>query len=324
MTRTVAALILCAGICTATAPVMAAEGGSGPFLLGSHDFMAGIVPPPGTYILTDFVWTSGTAPELLVGGVVTTRPSARAFITKLNATQVFKGGLLGGRLGLNVNIPWASARLETGVLVNGQEFGPFADSQKGFGDLVITPILGWDHGLWHTSASLSVYLPTGEFSPSIVRPRLGQIDILSISKNRLAVDPTVSLTRFDPKSGFELGTSLGITFSARNPATDYQTAPELHFEATVAQHLPNGLALGAMGYVYQQLGDDSGSGADNMRAELGIDSLKARVFGVGPIASYSFKAGSQPLSLKAKYFHEFGAKRRLQSNVVWLTLGANF
>lgn len=317
-------VLLAAGLCSLPVAATATEGGSGAFLLGSHDFMAGIVPPPGTYFLVDSLWMNGTAPELLVGGVVTTQPAADAFITKLNVTQVFKGSVLGGRAGLNINIPWASARLETNVLVSGQEYGPLSDSQKGMGDIVLTPILGWDNGLWHTSTSLSFYLPTGEFSESIVRPRLGIIDILSISKNRLAIDTTTSLTHFNPKSGFEVGGSIGVTFSARNAYTDYQTAPEAHAEMTVAQHLPGGWALGVMGYAYQQLGDDSGTGADNLRQELGIDSLKARVFGIGPIASYSFKAGALPLSIKAKYYHEFGAKRRLESSVLWLTLGATF
>jgi hypothetical protein len=49
-------------------------------------------------------------------------------------------------------------------------------------------------------------------------------------------------------------------------ATDYQTAPEFQVEAAAMQHLPSGLALGLSGYAYQQLGNDSGSGAEAIQA----------------------------------------------------------
>jgi hypothetical protein len=108
-----------------------------------------------------------------------------------------------------------------------------------------------------------------------------------------------------------------VTFSTINTATDYQTAPELHFEATVAQHLPSGFTFAATGYAYQQLGNDSGDGAQNFQDALGAESLQARVFGFGPVLSYSTKIGGTSVSMKAKYIHEFGAKRRVESDVIW-------
>ena len=94
---------------------------------------------------------------------------------------------------------------------------------------------------------------------------------------------------------------------------------ELHFEGTIAQHLSNGLVLAATGYAYQQLANDSGQGAENMQNALGAESLQARVFGVGPLIGYSTKVGDFNVSMKLKYIYEFGAKRRLESNVVWET-----
>ena len=78
--------------------------------------------------------------------------------------------------------------------------------------------------------------------------------MLSIGKNKLAVDPTLSASYFNPKSGLEISSSLGVTFNANNDATDYKTPDELHFENTLAHHFKNDLTLGVIGYYYQQLG----------------------------------------------------------------------
>lgn len=90
------------------------------------------------------------------------------------------------------------------------------------------------------------------------------------------------------------------------------------------QHLPNGLALGLAGYAYQQLGDDSGDGAEAIRDLAGAESLEAQVFGLGPLVTWSTKVRNVPLSLKAKYTSEFDAKRRFESDVFWFTAGLTF
>jgi hypothetical protein len=90
------------------------------------------------------------------------------------------------------------------------------------------------------------------------------------------------------------------------------------------RHLPTKFALGFTGYAYQQLGDDSGTGADAIRQLTGATSLEARVFGLGPIVSWSGSVGEVPVSIKAKYMSEFGAKRRFESDKLWLTLGLVF
>ena len=71
-------------------------------------------------------------------------------------------------------------------------------------------------------------------------------------------------------------------------------------------------------------GDDSGDGAESIKAATGQDSLEARVFGAGPIVTYSAKVGDLPLSMKIKYVKEFEARKRFQSDVVWATLTLSF
>jgi hypothetical protein len=132
--------------------------------------------------------------------------------------------------------------------------------------------------------------------------------------------PVFAATWLNPETGLEVSGAASLLFSTYNEATDYQTAPAFQLEAAVVQRLRSGWGFGLTGYTYQQLADDSGDGADLTRRALGADSLRARVSGAGPVIAYSGgKLFGGDLSIKAKYVTEFGAKRRLESDV--FTLG---
>ena len=313
------------GSLTASHAAFAVEGGAGAYLLGSRDLMAGFVPPPGTYLSMDGIYINGSAPVLSIGGQIVTEPDIDAFVFKLNGTQVFDGSVMGGRFALTVNVPVARAKLEAqaDVALLKDTFN-VTDEQFGMADITVTPSLGWSNGHLHSSFGVSFYLPTGQYSTAEVKPGQGVYDVLSTGKNKFAVDPTVSLTYLNPENGFEMSGALGVTISAENEATDYLTAPELHLEMTAAQHLPSGFVLGVTGYGYQQLGNDSGSGAESFQNAVDAKSLQARVFGAGPILQYNTKVGELPVSLEGKFIQEFGAKRRLESQVFWFTAGAAF
>ncbi|MDJ0859614.1 MAG: transporter [Dinoroseobacter sp.] len=306
-------------------PAHTAEGGIETYLLGSRDSFAGILPPSGNYWNNDFVFFSGEAPSFSAGGVVVTGPEIDVFTYKFNFTYVPEVTLGSARVGLNVNLPYVSADGEyTGELTSGFS-GTLQDSgEDAFGDLTVTPLFNWSQGKLNTMLALQFFLPTGSYNTTSVNVGDRTVDALNAGKNRFAFDPTVSMTWFDPTSGWEFTGALGVTISAKNDDTDYQTAPEAHFEGTVMRHLANKWAFGVTGYAYQQLDDDSGAGAEAEKALLGIDSLQARVFGLGPIASWSTTIGDRPVSFKAKYISEFGAKRRFESDKFWFTLGLVF
>lgn len=305
--------------------MLAVEGGIETYLLGSRDSFAGILPPPGNYLNNDFVFFSGQAPSLSAGGITASDPDIDVFTYKLNFTHVFDAKWGAARVGLNINLPFVSADgTYSGELSSGFT-GTLTDSgENNFGDLTVTPLFNWSKGKVHTMLALQFFLPTGHYETTQVDVATQSVDALNASKNRFAFDPTVSTTWFDPDTGWEFSGALGVTISAENNATDYQTAPEAHFEGTVMRHLPNKLGFGVTGYAYQQIGDDSGSGADALRATLGAESLQARVFGLGPIVTWNTKVGEMPVSLKAKYTKEFGAQRRFESDKLWLTLGLTF
>lgn len=298
----------------------AAEGGTETYLLGSRDSMAGALPPPGTYFKTDFQYYSATTGTITAGGIVAVTPSVKTKVSITNITHVTNYQVFGASLGLSVSLPVAYAAIDITGGIPGFLTGRLSDTQFGMGDPVVTPILGWHSEKFHTILSASVFLPLGNYNPAVINVPARTIDVLNIGKNRFAVDPTLSVTYLDPDTGFELSGAAGITFSAMNKTTNYQNAPEFHFEGTIAQHLPGGWVAGLTGYAYHQLGDDSGAGAISTKATIGASSLQAQVYGVGPVLTYSTKIGGRPVSFRTKYIMEFGAKRKFEGDRFWLSM----
>jgi hypothetical protein len=177
----------------------------------------------------------------------------------------------------------------------------------------------------HYSAAFSVFAPTGGYRTASVDVPNRTIDALNTGKNIWSFQPVISATHFNPTTGLEFSGAASLLFSTRNTATDYQNAPALNLEGTVMQHIKSGRAFGATGYAYKQIGDDSGSGAESTKAALGAESLSARVFGLGPVITYSGTSFlGESASFKPKYYKEFEAKRRFESDTLWLNMSMVF
>ena len=261
-----------------SAPAGAVEGGLGAYLLGSRDSLAGIAPPPGTYLTTDFIYIDGNAPTLAIGGVALTDVESSAWLAKINATHSLKGTLWGGRPVVTFTLPIVSGTLDFGGELESGLSGGLSDDRTGLGDLTVTPMLGWSRDDTHWQIGASIFAPTGYYETATVDVPGREVQALSFGKNRWAFMPTAAFTWLDPDTGREISATGSVTFSLENDATDYQTAPEAQMELAALQHLPSGLALGLQGYAYQQLGDDSGAGADAIRDITGAESLQGAGF----------------------------------------------
>lgn len=316
--------LLLAALLLSTGDAMAVEGGTGAYLLGSRDSLAGIVPPPGTYINNDIVHISGEAEGLSVGGRVLTNAENSVLVNKLSITQSFDLSIFGGTPAFNVNIPYAAGELEFDSIIAGSN-RRITDEDQGFGDITLTPLLGWHDGRLHYSAGLSVFLPVGLYNTTTINVPARKVNALSFGKNVVSIQPVGALTYLDTDTGIEVSGAASFVFSLKNDATDYQTAPAFNLELAALQHLPFGLAVGAQGYIYQQLADDSGAGADAFKRQVGAKSLRAGVAGAGPIITYSHKiTDGLSVSGKLKYTHEFNGRRRFESDVIWGTIGISF
>lgn len=299
----------------------AVEGGIGAYFLGTRDSIAGIVPPPGTYLSFSYDHLKGDVSGVSIGGLpIRSDAEVTVNLYRFGATQSFDAEILGGRPALNLTVPILDVGLGFTAVTPPLVGAEIEDTTEGLGDIVVTPMVGWSRGTLHYSAALSIYAPTGSYDTATVDAASRSVDALSNSKNVWSFQPTLAATSLDTSTGLEISGAASLLFSTENDATEYQTAPAVQLEGAVLQHTRSGWAFGATGYHYEQIADDSGAGARTTRDVLGATSLRARVSGAGPIITYSGASlfGGQA-SFKLKYVTEFNAKRRFESDV-W-TLG---
>jgi len=74
---------------------------------------------------------------------------------------------------------------------------------------------------------------------------------------------------------------LGFIYNFKNTATQYQNGVDLHFDWGASQFLTKQVQVGLVGYVYKDIGCDTGSGDR-------VGCFQSQVFGVGPQFGYIF------------------------------------
>jgi hypothetical protein len=123
----------------------------------------------------------------------------------------------------------------------------------GFGDLYPMFTVRWNAGVNNYMTYITGDIPVGAYDPA----RLSNIGI-----GHGAVDGGVGYTYFDPKTGHEISGVLGFTYNTINPDTQYQNGVDMHFDWGASQFLTKQLQIGVVGYVYNEVGCDSGSEGD--------------------------------------------------------------
>lgn len=287
----------------------AAEGGSGVYLLGSRGSLAGIAPPPGTYLLTDYYVYSGDASANIAlpttGGELALGLDADAFVSMTTLLHSTRYKIFGGRLAFGAVVPIvkkdvsATATLDLG---GGAIGGRESDDVLAFGDPLLTAIIGWDSGHWHATFNSLLNLPIGQYSEGA---------LANAGFNRWAYDATFAVTYLDPTVGTEFTFAPGFTFNGANLDTDYRTGTEFHLEVALMQHLSPNFAIGLAGYHYQQVTGDSGTAPQG---------FKGQVTAIGPAINFNFQLGALPVSGKAKFYHEFNVENRTEGNAGFLQL----
>ena len=105
---------------------------------------------------------------------------------------------------------------------------------------------------------------------------------------------------FDPQTGHEFSAVISATYNLINPATQYKNGIDGHLDWGASQFLSASLQVGAVGYVYDQLTGDSGSGAK-------LGPFESRVIGIGPQIGYLFPVAGMQGYVNLKAYGEFDA-----------------
>jgi hypothetical protein len=128
----------------------------------------------------------------------------------------------------------------------------------------------------------------------------------------------VAITYLNPDSGWELSANLGYIYNTENSDTDYQSGEEVHLDFAINRYLSDSIALGVHGFHLEQISGDSGEGAL-------LGNFEAEASGIGPAVLWSTQAAGRPISLIAKWLHEFNADNRIEGDhfIVSIALGFN-
>ncbi len=234
----------------------------------------------------------------------------------LVGTYTFAEPVLGGQASASLMGIYGSNSTSLAGALTGTLTGPLGGSVPfsrfdsidssiiAFGDLYPFFQMKWNAGVNNFTTYITGDIPVGAYDSM----RLANIGI-----GHWAIDAGGGYTYFDPKTGHEASAVLGFTYNFINPSTQYQSGVDMHLDWAMSQFLTKQVQVGIVGYVYQELGCDSGSG-DN------VGCFQSRVIGLGPQFGYLFPIGDKLQGyLNLKAYREFENANRPDGWNLWLT-----
>ena len=178
------------------------------------------------------------------------------------------------------------------------------DSATGFGDLFPQATLRWNAGVHNYMTYITGDVPVGAYDSA----RLSNLGI-----GHGAIDAGGGYTYFNPQTGHELSGVLGFTYNWLNQSTQYQNGVDMHLDWSASQFLTKQFQVGLVGYVYKEIGCDSGSGDR-------VGCFQSQVVGVGPQLGFVIPLSTTTQGyLNIKGYKEFAALDRPDGWNTWVT-----
>lgn len=281
--KTLTAAILLA---TSVGAAQATEGGGGVYPNGNENYLAGALPPPGTYFLTYVSHYEASTLRDNSGNKIPLNFNVQADALALRAVHVTEQQILGGQLLFHAIAPLVNLKVQVGT-ANG--------NTSGLADMVFGTGLGYHASdKLHYVFAVDVTAPTGSYDRN---------NVANLSRNYWNIEPVFALTYVQP-TGFNADVKVMYDFNAVNNATNYRSGQELHADYSAGWALGNGWTVGVGGFIYQQTTDDQQNGAT-------VSNNKGRAYAVGPSVKYDSGKG---WFLTAKFEQEYGVVNRAEGS----------
>jgi len=290
---------------------IADEGGVSFWLPGTYGSLAAAPAVPGwsfsTFNYYDSVGSAKNA-DFVRGDGIAAGLNARIDFQYLYPAYVFATPVFGGQASLGMGaLVGPNTTSAFGIVTGpgGASLSPSrSDSVFGVGDLYPTGSLRWNQGVHNEMIYLTGDVPVGLYNAQ---------NLASLGIGHGAIDAGVGYTYFDPVKGHEFSAVIGATYNLVNPRTQYQNGVDAHLDWGASQFLSASFQVGAVGYVYDQLTGDHGSGAK-------LGPFESRVIGVGPQVGYLFPDAGMQGYVNLKGYGEFDGAHRPTGWNAWLTL----
>jgi hypothetical protein len=320
-----ATALICVGLLSATSSAsLADESGTSFWLPGQFGSLAAAPDTPGWAIASVYYHTSvragadvAAAREIQIGRFnpslnvnLNANLNANADLGLIIPSYVFATPVLGGQFAVQMaTIVGSSSANVNGTLT--ASLPPFSvmrtdsigDTVTGFGDLYPMATLKWNMGVNNFMTYVTGDIPVGNYS---------SMSLANLGLGHGAIDAGGGYTYFNPATGHEFSAVAGFTYNFINPITQYQSGVDFHLDWGASQFLSKQFFIGLVGYAYNQVSADSGSGDK-------VGAFESRVFSVGPQLGYIFPIAGKQGFLGLKSYFEFGAKDRPEGWNTWLT-----
>jgi len=293
-------------------PACADEGGVSfwlPGLFGSFAAAPGNPGWSGTLISYHTSVSAGGGKVFQDGTNIVAGLSGQGDLALYGITYTFAQPVVGGQFAVSVfnvagrNAADVSATL-TGPLGN-QISGTRGQSLTSFGDLIPQTTLKWNSGVNNFMIYGTGDIPVGDYDAN----RLANLGI-----GHGAIDGGAGYTYLNPATGYEFSATGGLTYNFENMATQYQNGIDSHIDWGLSKFLTKQFDVGIVGYYFQQLTGDSGSGDR-------LGPFRSRVVGLGPQANLLFPVGDKVSGAASlKLYKEFDAQNRPEGWNAWLTI----
>ena len=293
---------------------LAAEGGYSNYIPGTYgDFAMAIEPPDRLTLRNDVYYYQADDQKSVRAGRIDLGAQL-TFLVNLT-TLLYKPDIQldGAQYAFGALIPLMKNEIESSLSFDPGDMGTktrATSDAAGLGDIVLVPwVFYWNADNLHANVSQFIVAPTGDYD---------ETDPINTSLNYWSFDSNVAVTYLNPESGWEFSANLGYIYNTENSATDYQTGEELHVDIAVNRYLSDSFAVGLHGFHLEQISGDSGDGAL-------LGNFEAQASGAGPAVLWSTRVAGRPISLIAKWLHEFDAERRIEGDhfIVSFALGFN-
>ncbi len=285
------------------------EGGVPFWTSGQYASVAAVPQAPGWYLPTMFYYYSGSAGRTKSfprGVTLSTGLRSRSPTLFLTPTFVPDVKLLDGRpaVSLTAGAGYDDTAADLAVSASGTRTFNRTDTLWGATDLYPAVSLAWTHAVHNWMVYGTGDIPVGSYDSA----RLANLGI-----GHGAVDGGGGYTYLNTKTGTEASAVVGFTYNLENPSTQYKNGVDFHLDYAISQFLSEHFHVGVVGYLYNQLSPDSGSGAK-------LGPFESKVAAVGGELGYFFQVFGQQWYANVRGYYEFWAENRLQGFSVFATI----
>ena len=318
--------LLCAGILSISASgALADESGVSFWIPGTYGSLAAVPGTPGWAVASIYYHTTvnagadvAAAREIQIGRFSPTvnvnlnaSLHATADIAVIVPSYTFATPVMGGQLAVQMGTVTGTSSANVNGTVTASlpplfsvlRTDNISDTTTGFGDLYPEASLRWNRGVNNFMTYITGDIPVGNYSSA---------SLSNLGIGHGAIDAGGGYTYLNPATGHEFSAVAGFTYNFINPTTQVQSGVDFHLDWGASQFLSKQVFVGLVGYAYDQVTGDSGSGDK-------VGSFESRVFSVGPQIGYIFPIAGKQGFLGLKSYFEFGAQNRPEGWNTWLT-----